>query len=118
MPGGHLEPGESLKTSLARELVEELGLEAQVGMYLGAVEHEYGNAAEMHYEINHLFEVSLPTLGEGETPSSREAHLNFFWAKLDALTGHGLEPSPLRRLLKEKTPSALWASMLPSASDL
>jgi 8-oxo-dGTP diphosphatase len=62
-------------------LREELGLEAQIGAYLGVVEHSYGDEKATHYELNHLFEVSLPTLAEGEKLLSREAHLTFFWAK-------------------------------------
>ena len=30
VPGGHVEPGESLQTALARELAEELGIQAEV----------------------------------------------------------------------------------------
>ena len=34
LPGGKIEPGESPEDSLARELAEELGLEARIGEYL------------------------------------------------------------------------------------
>ena len=34
LPGGKIEPGESPEQSLARELAEELGLEARIGEYL------------------------------------------------------------------------------------
>ncbi len=113
LPGGHLESGESLPRSLERELGEELGLHAEVGAYQGLVEHSWEDEeGTVHYVLNHLFEVALPTLGEGCAPLSREAHLTFFWAEVTALTDLGLEPYPLRRLLGEGVPSTFWASTL------
>ena len=113
LPGGHLETGESLKTCLARELKEELGLEATVGKYLGMIEHTWRDGTNAQYELNHLFEASLPTLAEGKSPSAHESHLHFFWAELDELTEYSLEPYPLRQLLSLTAASPIiWASTL------
>jgi 8-oxo-dGTP diphosphatase len=40
-PGGKVEPGESPKACLRRELAEELGVEARVGRLLGRTVHRY-----------------------------------------------------------------------------
>ena len=40
-PGGKLQPGESLRDCLRRELREELGVSVQVGEVLKIVEHSY-----------------------------------------------------------------------------
>jgi mutator protein MutT len=40
-PGGKLEPGEDAPTALARELREELAIEAEIGPELARYEHQY-----------------------------------------------------------------------------
>ncbi len=54
-PGGKQEPGESLKSCLRRELLEELGIEVSVGALLTVVEHTYA-----HLRITlHVFHCQL-----------------------------------------------------------
>lgn len=47
-PGGTVEPGESPEGCLRRELAEELGIEAEVGDRVHAVEHRYANGLSVH----------------------------------------------------------------------
>ncbi|MGE5264544.1 MAG: A/G-specific adenine glycosylase [Acidobacteriota bacterium] len=51
-PGGHLEPGESLKQCARREIYEELRIEVRVGKEFAVVEHAYS-----HFRITlHAFQ--------------------------------------------------------------
>jgi 8-oxo-dGTP diphosphatase len=45
-PGGKLEPQESLAEGLARELREELGVEARIGVEIYRTQHQYQEAKE------------------------------------------------------------------------
>lgn len=95
LPGGHVAHGESLRAGLARELSEEFGFKGVIGHYLGAVEHGWSVGEDFQHEINHLFEVSLPGTARLQPPTSREAHLEFFWVPVSDLARHDLRPAPL-----------------------
>ena len=113
LPGGHLEPGESFHQCLQRELLEETGHVPEIGPYLGAVEHSWGDPTE--YEINHCFEIDSFPLGRFDPIISRESHLEFLWVHEGGLEPRNLMPSPLIGLLRgwvRKDNGIWWASTL------
>jgi 8-oxo-dGTP diphosphatase len=100
LPGGHVALQEGLRAGLGRELAEEFGAVGEVGRYLGAVEHQWGEGERTQHEINHVFEASLPHIEGLQPPISHEAHLEFSWVAVADLTNHNLKPMPIIDLVR------------------
>lgn len=117
LPGGHLDPGESLSETLVRELAEELGAVAEVQGYLGAVEYQWPEEAPTDYEINHCFLASVAETGE---LVPREPHLTFRWCPVEQLDAAELEPRPLRELIRRYAGgdrSVWWATNVATVKE-
>jgi 8-oxo-dGTP diphosphatase len=64
-PGGKCEPEETLQACLARELREELGVEAVVGAEMFSVAHDYPDRrVELHFLECRLLGTPAPLLGQ------------------------------------------------------
>lgn len=50
-PGGKVEAGESPQQALARELDEELGIQAKIGPEIIAIRHNYRNGGAIHIQF-------------------------------------------------------------------
>lgn len=120
LPGGHVESDESIVDGLHREFQEELGVDIQVGAYLGAVEDRWTGEVTVNYEINHCFAVRVPEWAVCEPVPSRESHITFRWVGVDRLDAEVLRPRPLRRLIpqwaEDDAPATAWASTVSSQS--
>jgi 8-oxo-dGTP diphosphatase len=91
LPGGHVEPGESVERALVREIAEELGTDARIHGLLGVVENRYSDGGGTHHELNLVFEVAV---GDTELVS-KEEHLEFCWLSLARVAAADVRPSAL-----------------------
>ena len=96
-PGGKCEPGETLPDCLKRELLEELGIEVEVGQAFGVYEHAY-----THFSVTlHAFLCRL-TIGEPRPIEASEIR----WVPPDDLTAFPmgkLDRQIARRLQTQST---------------
>jgi len=84
-PGGKIEPGEGPEAALARELNEELGIEATIGPRVTHIRHNYrhGGAVDLQFFAVHTFQGEIQNRIFNETR----------WVKLEDLPNYDFLPA-------------------------
>lgn len=88
-PGGKCEPGETHAEALAREMREELAVDARVGPLVHAVTHAYPErTVELHFYACELVGEPTPMIGQKMrwVPRNELASLPFPEADADLIT--------------------------------
>lgn len=115
LPGGHVEFGEQAKTAIARELHEEFRGKAEIGPFVGTIEHSFTRKSKFHHEYNLLFLSKLLNYNYPQVPQSRESNLEFLWQPIAKLERANLLPAPLVALIPvyhKYFQNSLWISIM------
>ena len=113
-----IEHGESVETSLLRELMEETGTQCKIKRFLGCLEYSFepGHSSICHnHEYNFIFEAESESLKIGKHIPQLEAHIELIWVPLPQLSEIDFRAEPLRKLvphwLKSPTSDVLKSVM-------
>ncbi|MDQ3493974.1 MAG: 8-oxo-dGTP diphosphatase MutT, partial [Pseudomonadota bacterium] len=109
-PGGKVEPGETPKAALRRELHEELGIVVEVGPALIAVPHAYPHR-RLYLDVRHV------TNWRG-TPKGREGQA-LAWVAPDKLQRYAMPPAdrPVVAALQQPDHYLVTPDLVPDGGD-
>lgn len=102
LPGGHVEHGESVETSLLRELAEETGAVCEIKRFLGCLEYSFEpnqNSICHNHEYNFVFEVISKDLKSNMKILQLEEHIELVWIPLSHLEEIDFRAEPLKKNL-------------------
>ena len=99
LPGGHIEFGENMRSSLVRELKEEMDAKILKAKFIGGVENLFLQEEVMKHEVSFVFQVDIDL----EEVISKESHISFFWFTMDEFIEKKVVPPALRDAIVEWT---------------
>lgn len=100
LPGGHLDPGETLEAGLKREIMEEAGVKVRAFKFLGLFENFFRWRGEDHHEINFLYQVTLNIKNPREI-KSHESHISLIWLEIEKMKKFKILPFQMHKYLIE-----------------
>ncbi|WP_050348517.1 NUDIX hydrolase [Arsenicicoccus sp. oral taxon 190] len=96
LPGGPVQLGESAKDALHRDILDELGLEANVADLVAVVENAFVLDGVAHHEINLAFEVRVDRARSDALVPGME----FRWFDAEALYDVDIRPASLATVVR------------------
>jgi len=105
LPGGKVDPGESVTTALSREFQEELAWAVRPTQFLGCYENGF-QMAKKSGKLVDIIEINFLWVCERidgalslDSPPSMEDKISFHWAPLKSLDSIHLLPRDMREIL-------------------
>jgi 8-oxo-dGTP diphosphatase len=105
LPGGKVDPGESVTRALSREFQEEIAWAVKPSLFVGCFEHAW-QAPKKSGALVDILEINFIWLCERldgdlslENPPSMEDKISFQWVKLSELDDLKLYPADMKILL-------------------
>jgi 8-oxo-dGTP pyrophosphatase MutT (NUDIX family) len=103
LPGGRIKLGEDARTSLAREMMEELEVEVEETEYLWTIENFFTYKEKKFHEVGLYFKIStkdsLPYHNGEEFTVEEAERLVFQWVPLGQLKEYALYPESVKEKL-------------------
>jgi 8-oxo-dGTP diphosphatase len=101
LPGGRVEPGESLVDALAREVKEECGAVPERIEYLGAVENLWleDEDGRRIRDLSHFFLVESVGLDPSAAPRCNDEGVEMYWVPSSQVKHEPVKPESVKRLL-------------------
>lgn len=116
LPGGHVEYNEGVKTTIIRELQEEMGADVEVGKFIGVLEKSFENKDKgAYHELNFIFIGKLKGQDYPQTPESLEDAQEVKWIPINELRKANLLPSQMIDIIndyKKSNQEAIWISTM------
>ena len=122
LPGGRCEILETARDTLARETVEELGVECEVGDLLWVVENFFDREGKKWHEIAFYFRITFPSsdpVWDHAVPFKgveKGTDLTFRWVPLSELRDWNLVPEFLKDALTD-LPTSIQHRVWTDASE-
>lgn len=92
LPGGEVNPGESIKDALKREIDEELKKVVDIKKYVGYIDQQFVLNEEKIHEITHLFMTKLVNIDTTEQLETYNEVPSVRWVPINQLEGANLMP--------------------------
>lgn len=111
LPGGRVEPGEDARSTVEREMAEELNEELECGELLYVVENFFEHKGRPNHEIGLYFHAKIRSnstrLDKTQSHAGSESgkRLEFRWFRAEELLQLDLRPSFLRESLSIPRPN-------------